>query len=121
MRSAQRGLLRAAAVLLAATAVCPVPAAIAAPPSVTITSPLTGSISNDKTPSFSGLAEEAGGEVTLSIYRGASAAGTPIQELKTLLLSLGGRWSVGPAEELKEDGTYTAQATQANLAAETGV
>jgi Big-like domain-containing protein/PKD domain-containing protein len=120
MRRAERRLLRTAAVSLVAIAVGPVSAAIAAPPSVTITSPLNGSISNNKTPFFSGLAEEAGGEVTLRIYSGPSVKGAATQELNTLLLAIGGRWSVGPAEELK-DGTYTAQATQTNLASETGV
>jgi hypothetical protein len=113
-----RWLLRAAAVSLVATAVSPVGSAIAAPPSVTITSPLNGSVSNNQTPSFSGLAEEAGGAVTLRIYKGPTAGGTVIQELSTLLLSLGA-WSLGPAEPL-EDGTYTAQATQTNLSSEAG-
>ena len=113
-----RWLLGAAAVSLVAMAVSPVGTAIAAPPNVTITSPLTGSVSNNKTPSFSGLAEEAGGAVTLRIYKGPTAEGTVIQELSTLLLSLGA-WSLGPAEPL-EDGTYTAQASQTNLASETG-
>ena len=96
----------------------PAASAIAAPPNVTIASPLNGSVTNDRTPSFSGLAEEAGGEVTLRIYSGPTAEGTVIQELSTLL-SLGGRWSLGPTEPLG-DGTYTAQATQTNFASETG-
>ena len=113
-----RWLLRAPAALLVAMAVGPVGTAIAAPPNVTITSPLNGSVSNNPTPSFSGLGEEAGGAVTLRIYKGPTAEGTAIQELSTLLLSLGA-WSLGPAERL-EDGTYTAQATQTNLSSETG-
>jgi hypothetical protein len=75
-------------------------------------------VSNNQTPSFSGLADEAGGEVTLRKYKGPTA-GTVIQELSTLLLSSGGAWSLGPAE-LLNDGTYTAQATQTNLSSETG-
>jgi hypothetical protein len=118
MRKAGRGLLRAAAVSLVATAVGPVGAGIAAPPSVTIASPLNGSVSNNQTPSFSGLAEAAGGEVTLRIYKGPAPAGTVIQELSTLLLSFGGIWSLGPTELLKV-GAYTAQATQINLISET--
>ena len=108
------------AVSLAAMAAGPVCTAIAAPPNVTIASPLSGSVSNDQTPSFSGLAEEASGEVTLRIYDGPSAEGTVVQELSTLLLWPGGAWSLGPVELLK-DGTYTAQATHANLTSETGV
>jgi hypothetical protein len=112
--------LRAAAVSLAAMAVGPLDTAIAAPPNVTITSPLNGSVSNNQTPSFSGLAEEAGGEMTLRLYNGTTAAGTAVQELSTLLFSLGGTWYVGPAEALG-DGTYTAQATQTTLSHETRV
>jgi hypothetical protein len=119
VRRAGTALLRAAAVSLVAIAVGPAGTAIAAPPNVTITSPLNGSVSNNQTPSFSGLAEEAGGEVTLRIYSGPTAGGTLIQELSTLLLSVGGSWSLGPAEPLK-DGIYTARATQTNLASETG-
>jgi large repetitive protein len=111
--------LRAAAVSLVAMAVGPIASAIAAPPIVTIASPLNASDSNNQTPSFSGLAEAVGGEVTLRIYRGSTAVGTVIQELSTLLLSVGGIWSVGPAEPLKA-GTYTVQATQTNLISETG-
>jgi hypothetical protein len=109
--------LRAVVVSLVAMAVGPVGTAIAAPPNVTIASPLNGSVSNNQTPSFSGLAEEASGEVTLRIYKGPTAEGTAMQEFGTVLFSLGA-WSVGPAE-LLEDGTYTAQATQTNLTSET--
>ena len=51
--------MRAAAVSLAAIAVGPAGTALAAPPTVTIASPLNGSVSNDRTPSFSGGGEEA--------------------------------------------------------------
>jgi hypothetical protein len=111
--------LRAAVVSFVAMAVGQVGAAIAAPPNVTIASPLNGSVSTNPTPSFSGLAEAVGGEVTLRIYMGPTIAGTAIQEMSTLLLSLRGMWSLGPAELLKV-GTYTAQATQTNLTSETG-
>jgi hypothetical protein len=119
MRVAARGILRAALVSLVAIAVAASGTAMAAPPAVTISTPLDGSVSSNATPSFSGLAEAAGGEVTLRIYRGPTAEGTVIQELSTVLLS-GGMWSLGPAELLK-GGMYTAQATQTNLASETGV
>ena len=81
----------------------------AAPP-VAITSPLNGSVSNDRAPSFSGSGEEAGGVVVLSIHSGTSVAEPVVQELSTGLIS-GGTWFVGPAE-LLTDGTYTAQAAQ---------
>jgi Bacterial Ig-like domain/PKD domain len=120
MRRGGRGLLGAVEVSLVALAVGPLATAIATPPNVTITSPLNGSVSNVQTPSFSGLGEEAGGEVTIRIYAGPTAEGTAVQELSTLLLSSGGAWSLGPAELLKE-GTYTARATQTNLESETGM
>jgi hypothetical protein len=105
--------------VLVALALGPVGTATAGPPTVTITSPLDGSVSSSQTPSFSGLAEEGGGAVTLRIYEGPTANGAAVQEFSTLLPFLGGAWAVGPAEQLA-DGTYTAQATQNNLATETG-
>ena len=118
MRWAATTLARASAVLLVTMAAGPVCTALAAPPNVTIASPLNGSASNRATPSFSGLAEDAGGAVTLGIYSGPTTNGTLVQEMKTALF-LGGTWSLGPVEPLK-GGTYTAQATQTNLASETG-
>src|SRR5580692_8301146 len=116
MRLAGRGLLRAAAMSLVATAAGLAGTAIAAPPNVTITSPPNGSESSSATPSFSGLAEAGGGEVTVRIYEGPTAKGTPIQESGTPV-SAGGTWSLEPAKPLT-NGTYTAQATQANAALE---
>jgi hypothetical protein len=86
---------------------------------VTILSPLNGLATNNQTPSFSGLAEAAGGPVRLRIYNGGTAAGTVIQEFSTLLLSSRGMWSLGPTEPLKV-GAYTAQAEQTNFRLETG-
>jgi len=107
------------AALLVTVAVGPVCTALAAPPNVTIASPLNGSVSNRQTPSFSGLAEEAGGEVTLDIYSGPSVEGALVQGVKTAFF-LGATWFVGPVEPLS-DGTYTARATQTNPASETGL
>jgi hypothetical protein len=95
-------------------------AAIAAPPNVTITSPTNASESNSDTLSFTGLAEETAGQVTLKIYAGAIAEGTAIEELTTASFSEGGAWSLETASPLV-NGTYTAQATQTNAALETGV
>jgi hypothetical protein len=119
MRLAASGFLRAALVSLVAIAVAASGTAIAAPPAVTISTPLDGSVSSNATPSFSGLAQVAGGAVTLRIYHGPTAEGTVIQELSTVLLS-GGMWSLGPVELLR-GGIYTAQATQTNHASETGL
>ncbi len=120
MKGAGRRLLRVAVVSLVAIVAGPVGAAIAAPPSVTIESPLNGSVHENQTPSFSGHAALLGGEVTLKIYRGTSATGPVIQELSTLLLSPYGTWSLGPTEPLEIGIYYTAQAAQTNLASETG-
>ena len=109
-------LLRTTVVSCVAMAAGPVGTAIAAP-NVTITSPLNGSVSNNPTPSFKGRVQEAGGAVTLRIYKGPTAEGIVIQKMSTALLSSGGMWSVGPAK-LLTDGTYTAQATQTGLTSE---
>jgi len=85
--------------------------ASAAPPDVSITSPLNGSISNNQTPTLRGSAEEDGGEVTLYIYEGPTVGPIAVQTLKTRVLLEGGRWMLGPAKPLP-DGTYTAIATQ---------
>jgi hypothetical protein len=97
-------------------AVGPVGAAIAAPPIVTITSPLNGSASNNQTPTLTGLAQEGSGPVTLRIYPGPRAEGTAIQELPTTLIS-SGTWSLELIESLKD---YTARASQTNPKSETG-
>ncbi len=108
----------AVAVALAAMAAGQPATAGAAPPNVTITSPLNGSVSNDQTPSFSGAAEAGNGEVTVNIYSGSTVQGSPAREPKTAFFE-GSSWFLEPIEALK-DGTYTAQATQTNGAAETG-
>ena len=111
--------MRVVVVSLVAMVMGPVDAAIGAPPNVTIESPLNGSVRDNQTPAFYGSAEAFGGEVTLRVYNGWTTTGAAVQELSTLLLSLQGSWSLGPTE-LSETGTYTAQATQTNLASETG-
>jgi Bacterial Ig-like domain len=114
MRSATGRLLRAAAVSLVVIAVGPAHAAVAAPPTVTITKSDTSA-----TPSFSGTAEEGAGPVTLKIHAGDTPEGEVVQELSTASLSAGA-WSVGPTEAPLRNGTYTAQAAQTNAASETG-
>ena len=111
MRRTARALLGTTAVSLVAIAVGPVGTAIAAPPIVTITSPLNGSVSNNPTPLFRGRVEVASGEVTLIIYKGPTTKGAFVQELSPTRLVSDGTWSLGPAEFLS-DGTYTAQAFQ---------
>jgi major membrane immunogen (membrane-anchored lipoprotein) len=88
------------------------------PPAVTLNT--VASPTNDSTPSFSGGAGSASGDdttVTLKLYEGASASGSPIQELN--VNRSGGAWSAGPATKLA-DGVYTAEAEQSDGAGNTG-
>jgi hypothetical protein len=120
MRRVGRGILRAVAASLVAVACGSVGVAMAELPNVAIGTPLNGSVSNDRTPSFSGVTNDPLDDVTLSIYAGSTAGkGEPVQTLTTPLPPAEGTWSVGPAETLT-DGVYTAQATQTNLALEQG-
>ncbi len=100
-------------VLSAVMALDSVSTAVAAPPVVTIISPPNGSVSNNRTPSFTGLGEEGASPVTIDVYEGPTPDGTVIRELKTALF-LAGAWSTGSVEPPLDDGTYTAQATQTN-------
>ena len=84
-----RALLRV--VVIASVVAVAGPAGIAlAAPTVTIERPSSGAVANGSTPSFGGLAEESGGEVTLNIYSGTRAEGTPVQTRTTSLFTLGG-------------------------------
>jgi hypothetical protein len=102
--------MRVAVSLCAAVAIGRAQTVLAAPPDLTITSPLNLSVSSNPTPSFSGFAEGGDEEVALDIYEGPVVAGPVLQELApTRVFSPDGAWSIGPAEPL-DDGTYTAQA-----------
>jgi hypothetical protein len=90
-------------------------------PSVSLTSPAPGSATSDTTPTFAGLAGTAADDsatVTVRLYAGGSATGTP---LETLIAGVqaGGSFSVDPAGPLAE-GTYTVQATQSDVAGNNG-
>jgi hypothetical protein len=113
-----RGLLRAIVLAIFAMTLQPVAFARAEPPAVAIESPLNGSVSANQTPSFSGVTDDPLGEVALSIYEGPTVEGAPLQTLAGVPLFE--TWLAGPADALP-DGTYTAQATQTNLALEAGV
>jgi major membrane immunogen (membrane-anchored lipoprotein) len=89
-------------------------------PAVSLT-PLSTPTNNPR-PSFGGAAGAASGDnasVTLKIYAGATATGTPV---RTLPIATSGEktWATGPVERLK-DGTYTARAEQADQAGNTGI
>jgi large repetitive protein len=90
-------------------------------PAVTLTSPADGSSTNDTTPTFSGTAGTADGDsstVTVKIYEGTDTSGTLVQTLTTTAAA--GDWSVDATTMLAE-GTYTAQAEQADSAGNTGL
>ncbi len=89
-------------------------------PVVTLTTPSSGSETNDTKPEFSGAAGTGSGDlptITVKIYMGSSASGTPVQTLTTTASA--GAWSVAASSALA-DGTYTAQASQADEAGGVG-
>jgi Bacterial Ig-like domain len=84
-------------------------------PALTLTSPANGASTNDTTPAIGGAAGNASGDattVTVKIYSGAGTGGTVVQTLTPT--RSGGSWSTTPAALAQ--GTYTAQATQADAA-----
>jgi hypothetical protein len=91
------------------------------PPTVSLVTPADGSSGNDTTPTFSGGAGTQSGDastVTLNVYSGASASGTPVESLA--VTASGGSWSAESPQTLSE-GTYTAQAEQLDAAGNRGV
>ncbi|MDX6642825.1 MAG: large repetitive protein, partial [Solirubrobacteraceae bacterium] len=88
-------------------------------PVVALTSPADGGSTNT-TPTFSGTAGTAAGDlstVTVKVYSGSSATGSPIQTLTTT--QSGGAWSV-PASPALAEGTYTARAQQSDSSGNIG-
>jgi hypothetical protein len=88
-------------------------------PVVTLTLPADGALTNDGTPTLSGTAGTASGDattVTVRIYSGAAATGTPVQTLTPT--RAGVSWSTTAAT--LTSGTYTAQATQSDTLGNTG-
>jgi hypothetical protein len=98
----------------------PAASALAESPTVTLTSPVVGSYVATHSPAFSGATNDLIDEVTLRVYAGTSVEPAALVEtVTTLFPPTGGTWSLEPTTPLP-DGTYTAQASQTNLAAETG-
>ena len=88
-------------------------------PAVTLTAPADGSATNDTTPTLSGAAGNTTGDnlpITVKIYSGASATGTPVQTRTPN--RAGATWTT-TATTLAV-GTYTAQATQTDTSGNTG-
>ena len=88
-------------------------------PAVSLASPANGSSSTDTTPLYSGGAGAAAGDsgtVTVEVFGGSSASGTPLQTLP--VARSGASWSTeGPA---LSPGTYTARARQTDGAGNVG-
>ncbi len=83
-------------------------------PTAAITAPANGARTNDTTPTVAGTGGIATGDattVTVKIYSGGTATGSPIQTL-TPSVSGGGTWTFDAAA--LAEGTYTAQATQSD-------
>lgn len=88
-------------------------------PAVTLTAPAAGAVTNNNTPTLSGAAGDATGDasiVTARIYNGTGTGGTLVQTRTTT--RSGGSWAT--VATTLPDGTYTAQATQADAAGNTG-
>ena len=92
-----------------------------ASPTVTVTDPAAGSVTNDTTPTLAGDAGTANGDstdVVVDLYSGTEPSGTPLETLTTT--RSGGSWSVDASPALA-DGPYTVVAHQSDLAGNDGV
>jgi fibronectin type 3 domain-containing protein len=88
------------------------------PPAVTLTAP--GASVDDATPTYTGSAGSAAGDldaVTVKIYSGSSASGTPVQVVTATRAA--GSWAVDGSPPL-DPGTYTARAEQSDVAGNVG-
>jgi hypothetical protein len=81
-----------------------------------ILAPLDASATFETTPTFSGTSNGTFNLVTLTVYPGESASGTPVREVLTTV-SLEGAWLAEPAS--LAPGVYTAVATEQTETAET--
>jgi hypothetical protein len=124
VRSALVSAVLALLAVLAMLVVGPGGVAMAAAPNIAIDHPVSGISTNNQTPLFSGTTDDTLDPVTLEIYEGASATGSPVQTLGMLapveIGPLEGSWEVTPAKALAQ-GQYTAVAEQTNTPPETGV
>jgi Bacterial Ig-like domain len=90
-------------------------------PSVTLDQPTSGSTADDTTPSFAGTAGTQPGDattVTVKIWPGTDAAGSPLQTAATNRDPVTGAYGV--TADMLADGTYTARAEQSDAAGNSG-
>ena len=88
-------------------------------PIVTLVNPANGSSTSDTTPTFSGVAGNLTGDsttVTVRIYSGPTATGSPVQTLNAI--RSGTAYTIDAAALAQ--GQYTAQASQSDTAGNTG-
>jgi hypothetical protein len=81
---------------------------------LSMTASPAGTTTSDTTPTFSGATEDLLDPVSVQIYTGASAEGTPARTLTTATPLASSEWSLTVAEPLSED-EYTALAEQIEL------
>jgi hypothetical protein len=100
--------------------------ALAAVPNITIGHTFSGSLTNQQTPTFTGMTNDILDTVTLKIYAGANATGSPLQSatvmpvpVRLLPLPSEATWTVALGTALKS-GQYTALAEQASSFMHTG-
>jgi hypothetical protein len=96
---------------LVAFVVGPPAIATASPPTLAIEQPVTGSLTNNQLPMFSGSSEDEAEAVTVKVYEGPSAEGLPVAILTTTSPLPEGKWAVADEAPL-EPGVYTAVAEQ---------
>ncbi len=96
----------------------PSPVVPGAPPAVTLDTPGQSSFTRDPTPALSGSADAGAGPVTVRLYGGATASGTP--DSRTSAPAPDGSWSLDWPDALA-DGTYTAEAEQTDAFGQTTV
>ncbi len=111
-------LTRVAALVLVSMTVLATPSASAQAPEITIFGPSAEPPIRETQPLLHGTSTDILDPVTLQIFEGATASGTPIQTAVELGPMEDG-WTLAPATELA-DGTYTAVATQIDLDLEVG-
>src|SRR6516164_8406151 len=86
----------------------------AAAPHVTLAHPVPGSYTNNQTPVVSGTTDDLLDPITVKLYAGASASGSPVRTATTGFPLASESWEVTPEPAL-EPGEYTAVAEQGVL------
>src|SRR4051795_5616827 len=90
-------------------------------PGPDITAPSAGGSAREATPTLRGTAGTAPGDastLTLRLYDGPGASGTPRQTLTAIAVGADGSWTIAPAA--LPDGTYSLRASQSDAAGNTG-